>query len=122
LRVLVVDDNIDTATSMAMLLSASGCDVRTAPDGPTALETALDYRPDVAILDLGLPGVDGFEVARRMHQQPILQKVVLVAMTGYGTDSDRQRSQEAGFDHYLFKPANFEKLHDILASVSEKPT
>ena len=103
-------------------LKESGHDVRTAQDGPTALEAALDYRPDVVLLDIGLPGLDGFEVAKRMRQQPILQNVVLVAMTGYGQESDRQRSQEAGFDHHLVKPANFEKVQEILASVSEKAT
>jgi len=120
LRVLVVDDNVDTATSLALLLRELGDDVRTAHDGPAALEVALDYRPDVALLDIGLPGLDGFEVAKRMRQQPILQDVVLVAMTGYGKESDRQRSQEAGFDHHLVKPIKFEKVQKILASVSEK--
>ncbi|MEX2306116.1 MAG: ATP-binding protein [Pirellulales bacterium] len=122
LRVLVVDDNVDTATTLAMLLRVSGHDVRMAHDGPAALEAALDYRPDVALMDIGLPGLDGFEVAKRMRQQPILQKAVLVAMTGYGTESDRQRSQEAGFDHYLVKPVQFEKVQEILASVSETAT
>ncbi len=122
LRVLVVDDNVDTATSLALLLRESGHDVRTAHDGLTALEAAIDYRPDVALLDIGLPGLDGFEVAKRMRQQPILQKAVLVAMTGYGKESDRQRSREAGFDHYLVKPAKFEKVQEILVSVSEKAT
>jgi signal transduction histidine kinase/ActR/RegA family two-component response regulator len=120
LRVLVVDDNVDTATSLALLLRVLGDEVRTAHDGPAALEAALDYRPDVALLDIGLPGLDGFEVAKRMRQQPIHQDVVLVAMTGYGTESDRQRSQEAGFDHHLVKPIKFEKVQKILASVSEK--
>jgi CheY-like chemotaxis protein len=86
------------------------------------MEAALDYRPDVALLDIGLPGLDGFEVAKRMRQQPILQKVVLVAMTGYGKESDRQRSQEVGFDHYLVKPTQFEKVQKILASVPKKVT
>jgi signal transduction histidine kinase/CheY-like chemotaxis protein len=122
LRVLVVDDNVDMVTSLAMLLRESGHDVRTAPDGSTALEAALAYRPDVALLDLGLPGLNGFEIAKRMRQQPILQKVVLVAMTGYGKESDRQRSREAGFDHYLVKPTKLEKLQEIFASVSEKAT
>ena len=76
----------------------------------------------MALLDIGLPGLDGFEVAKRMRQQPILQDVVLVAMTGYGKESDRQRSQEAGFDHHLVKPIKFEKVQKILASVSEKAT
>lgn len=120
LRVLVVDDNADTATSLALLLRESGHEVRTAADGPTALNMALDYRPDVAMLDVGLPGLDGFEVAKRMRQQPILQKVVLIALTGYGKKSDRQRSQQAGFDHYLIKTDKFEKLQRILAGVSEK--
>ncbi len=120
LRVLVVDDNVDTTESLEMLLRDSGYDVRTAPDGPTALATALDYQPNVAMLDIGLPGLDGFEVAKRLRQQPLLQKVVLIAMTGYGKDSDRQLAQEAGFDHYLVKPARFEQLQKILASVSEQ--
>jgi CheY-like chemotaxis protein len=120
LRVLVVDDNTDTAASLALLLTESGHDVRTAPDGPTALEAALNYRPDVALLDIGLPGLDGYEVAKRMRQQPVLQNVVLVAVTGYGKESDRQRTQEAGFDHHLVKPAHFEKVQELLASVSEK--
>ena len=122
LRVLVVDDNVDAAQSLAMLLKESGHDVRTAHDGPTALEAALDYRPNVVLLDIGLPGLDGFEVAKRLRQQPVLQSVVLVAMTGYGQESDRQRSQEAGFDHHLVKPADFGKVQQILATVSEKAT
>ncbi len=122
LRLLVVDDNVDTATSMALVLRESGHDVRMAHDGPTALQLAPNYRPNVVLLDIGLPGLDGFEVAKRMRQQPILQKVVLVAMTGYGTESDRQLSREAGFDHYLVKPVKFEKVQEILAAVSEKAT
>jgi CheY-like chemotaxis protein len=120
LRVLVVDDNIDTAETLAMLLKDSGYDVRTAHDGPTALEAALDYRPNVVLLDIGLPGLDGFEVAKRIRQQPVLQNVVLVAMTGYGQESDRRRSQEAGFDHHLVKPADFGKVQQILATASKK--
>ena len=122
LRVLVVDDNVDTAETLTMLLKESGYDVRTAHDGPTALEAALDYRPNVMLLDIGLPGLDGFEVAKRMRQQPILQKVVLVAMTGYGQDADRQRSQEAGFDHHLVKPVDFGNVEQILAIAAEKAT
>jgi len=122
LRVLVVDDNVDTATSMAMILRQSGHDVRTAHDGPTALEAATHYRPNVVLLDIGLPGLDGFEVAKRLRRQSALQNVVLVAITGYGTESDRQRSLEAGFDHCLVKPAKFEKVQEILATVSEKAT
>jgi PAS domain S-box-containing protein len=119
LRVLVVDDSVDAAQGIAMLLKVTGHDVRTAYDGPTALEAALDFHPNVVLLDIGLPGLDGFEVAKRLRQQPLLCSAVLVALTGYGQNSDRQRSQEAGFDHYLVKPANFSKLQQILATVSE---
>ena len=80
---------------------------------------ALDYRPDVVLLDIGLPKLDGYEVAKRLRQQPALQSVVLVAMTGYGQESDRRRSQEAGFDHHLVKPGDFGKVLQILATVSE---
>jgi CheY-like chemotaxis protein len=120
LRVLVVDDNADMAVSLAILLRGSGHDVRTAHDGPTALQAALDYRPNVVLLDIGLPGIDGYEVAKRLRQQPIFSTVVLVAMTGFGQQSDRQRSQDAGFNHHLVKPADFEQVRQILATVSQK--
>jgi signal transduction histidine kinase/ActR/RegA family two-component response regulator len=121
LRVLVVDDNVDTVTTLAMLVQESGHDVRTAYDGSAVLETALDYRPNVVLLDIGLPGLDGFEVAKLLRRQPALQHAVLVAMTGYGRESDRQRSQEAGFDHHLVKPGDFGKVLQILAAVPELP-
>ena len=121
-RVLVVDDSVDAAHSLAMLLEASGHQVRIAYTGPTALEAALEYRPNVVLLDIGIPEMDGFEVAKRRRKQPFLQNVVLVAMTGYGKDTDRQRSQEVGFNAYLVKPADFGKVQQILASVSEKAT
>jgi CheY-like chemotaxis protein/two-component sensor histidine kinase len=120
LRVLVVDDNEDTAFATSMLMERFGHDVRTAYDGPTAVQAAIDYRPDVVLLDIGLPGLNGYEVAKRIRQHPVLKNVVLVAMTGYGQETDRQRSQEAGFDHHLVKPARFEQLQQILATVSEK--
>jgi CheY-like chemotaxis protein len=122
LRVLVVDDSVDTAQTMAMLLKASGHDIRTAHTGPAALEAALDFRPNVVMLDIGLPGLNGYEVAKRLRQQPVLHNIVLVAMTGYGQETDRQHSQEAGFDHHLVKPAEFSKVQQILATVSEKET
>lgn len=122
LRILVVDDNDDTAMSASLLYRQLGHEVRTAPDGPSALEAALDFRPDVALLDLGLPGFDGFEVARRLRQQPTLQKIMLVAMTGYGKESDREAAQAAGFDHFLVKPNTFDGIQEILASVSEQVT
>jgi PAS domain S-box-containing protein len=121
LRVLIVDDNVDTVTTLALLARESGCDVRTAYDGSTVLETALDYRPDVVLLDIGLPGLNGFEVAKQLRQQPALRDAVLVAMTGYGGLSDRKRSQDAGFDHHLVKPGDFAKVLQIFATASELP-
>ncbi len=121
LRVLVVDDNVDTVTTLAMLVQESGHEARTAYDGSAVLETALDYRPNVVLLDIGLPGLNGFEVAKRLRQQPALRNAVLVALTGYGRESDRQRSREAGFDHHLVKPGDFGKVLQILATVSELP-
>jgi PAS domain S-box-containing protein len=121
LRVLVVDDNIDTVTTLAMLVQESGHDVRTAYDGVSVVETALDYRPHVVLLDIGLPGLNGFEIAKRMRQQPALQNVVLVAMTGYGQESDRQRSREAGFNYHLVKPGDFGRVLEILAAAAESP-
>ena len=117
LRVLVVDDNQDAVLSFAMLLKASGHDVRTAHDGPAAVQAALDYRPSVVLLDIGLPGLNGYEVAKRIRQHPVLKNVVLVALTGYGRDSDRQTSLQAGFNHHLVKPARLEQLQQILATV-----
>ena len=119
-RVLVVDDNVDSAMSLAMLLEMSGHDARMAHDGHAALETALGYRPDAVLLDIGLPGLNGFEVAKRIRQLPTLEHIELIAMTGYGQDSDRQLSQQAGFDHHLVKPADFDKVLEILATVSAK--
>ena len=120
LRVLVVDDSVDSAETVAMVLEVSGHEVRKVHDGPAALVAALDYLPQVILLDIGLPGMNGFEVATRLRQQPALGNVVLIAMTGYGEASARKRSKEAGFDHHLVKPADFAKLLEILAGVSDK--
>ena len=117
LRILVVDDNADSVRSLGLLLTRSRHQVRTAHDGPSALEAALDFRPNVVLLDIGLPRMDGYEVARKMRQQPILTNVLLIALTGYGQESDRQRSRQAGFDHHLVKPLDFGKLEQILATV-----
>ncbi|MHB8974062.1 MAG: PAS domain-containing hybrid sensor histidine kinase/response regulator [Pirellulaceae bacterium] len=121
-RVLVVDDNVDSAQSLATLLKLSGHDVRTAYDGPSALEAAIHNRPSVVLLDIGLPGMNGYEVAKQIRQQANLENVVLVAMTGYGHESDRKRSQEAGFDHHLVKPVDFVKVQQVLATVFSEDT
>jgi PAS domain S-box-containing protein len=121
LRVMVVDDNVDTVSTLAMLVKESGHDVQTAYDGSSVVEAVLDYRPHLVLLDIGLPGLNGLEVAKQLRQQPALKNVVLVAMTGYGQEGDRQRSFDAGFDHHLVKPGDFGKLLQIMATISESP-
>ena len=119
LRVLVVDDNVDAAESLAMLLRVEGHEVEAVHDGPSALAAARRFRPQVVLLDLGLPGMDGHEVARRLRQEPDLGPLRLVALTGYGQDDDRRRSQAAGFDAHLVKPASPEALQQVLAGPPE---
>ncbi len=120
LRVLVVDDSADTVLSFSILLETLGHHVRTARDGPTGVQAAVDYVPDVVFLDIGLPGLSGYEVAQRIRQEPTLEHAVLVALTGYGQETDRQASVDAGFNHHLVKPANIEQLKKILATNSPK--
>ena len=119
-RVLVVDDNVDAVQSLGKLLELSGYQVRLAYDGPSAVEAATDMCPDVVLLDIGLPGLTGYEVAERIRQQPLLDGTMLVALTGYGQAADRQRSKEAGFDHHLVKPAEFSEVEKILATVIKR--
>ena len=119
-RVLAVDDNVDTVQSLAMLLEMSGHVVQIAYDGPSGLEAALVMRPDVVLLDIGLPGLTGFEVAQRIRRQPEFRDIVLVALTGYGRESDRQRAQDAGFDYHLTKPADFREIEQILLAIVVK--
>jgi PAS domain S-box-containing protein len=114
-RVLVVDDNVDAARSLSMLLQAFGHEVCTAHDGQAALETAASFHPQVVLLDIGLPKLDGYEVARRLRCQPGLEKALLVALTGYGQEGDRRRSEEAGMDWHLVKPVDPAELERILA-------
>jgi CheY-like chemotaxis protein len=115
-RVLVVDDNVDAAQCLAMLLEADGHHVGLAHDGPEALRVALAHRPEIVFLDIGLPEMDGYQVARHLRERPELANVVLVALTGYGQEQDRRRSREAGFDHHLVKPVEPAVLQDLLAS------
>ena len=117
-RVLVVDDNVDAAQSLADLLLVSGHEVQMAHEGLSAVEAALAWCPDVVLLDIGLPGINGFEVATRIRNEPKLKTIVLVALTGYGQATDRQRSQDAGFDYHLVKPADFDDVEKILAGVA----
>ncbi|MEX2174099.1 MAG: ATP-binding protein [Pirellulaceae bacterium] len=120
LRVLVVDDNVDAAAGMAMLLRASGHETRVAHEGAAAMQAALEFVPQVVLLDIGLPVVNGFQVARSLRREPALAHAVLIALTGYGQESDRQRSQEAGFDHHLVKPVDFAKVQQILSAGGQK--
>jgi two-component system CheB/CheR fusion protein len=116
-RILVVDDNRDAATSLATLLGLLGNETRLAHDGPAALETAHLFRPEVVFLDIGLPGMDGYEVARQLRARPELSGVVLAALTGWGQEEDRRRALEAGFHHHLTKPADPAVLQQLLASL-----
>ncbi len=113
-RVLLVDDSADTVSGLADLLQEWGHTVRTAHDGLSGVEAAMSYQPEVVLLDIGLPGMNGFEVARRLRAEPSLRDALLIAVTGYGQDSDRRRSREAGFDHHLLKPLDFDRLRSLL--------
>ena len=105
-RVLVVDDNVDSARATAKILARSGYDVQVAYDGPSAVENALLHQPAFVFLDIGLPGMNGYEVATRLRQDPALKEAMLVAVSGYGEEGDRRRSREAGFDQHLVKPVD----------------
>lgn len=120
LRILVVDDNVDTVLSFSMLLKASGHDVYGAHDGLAAVQMASDCQPDVVLLDIGLPGLNGYEVAERIRKTPTIRDVVLIALTGYGQDTDRQRSAQAGFNHHLVKPARMDQLQKILGDLAAR--
>ncbi|MEO7726071.1 MAG: ATP-binding protein [Burkholderiales bacterium] len=116
-RILLADDNIDFVESLAMLLQALGHDVRVAHDGLAALEAAAKFRPDVAFLDIGLPGLNGYELARRLHAAPATKNTALIAVTGWGQDDDRRRAREAGFVHHLVKPVELEAIEQVLRDV-----
>jgi PAS domain S-box-containing protein len=118
-RVLVVDDNQDSADSLAMLLRLSGHEVRTAHDGLEAVTAAETFDPDVALLDLGMPTLNGYEVAQRIRRQPRGADIVLIALTGWGQEEYRRRSKDAGFDHHLTKPVEVDVLHKILADTGQ---
>jgi PAS domain S-box-containing protein len=113
-RVLVVDDNVDGLETLALLLEMSGHQVRTASDGFAALVVAGEFRPEVVLLDIGLPGLDGYEVARRLRADPTFTGMRLIALTGWGQDTDRERSSQAGFDLHLVKPVDPAELRRVL--------
>lgn len=117
-RVLVVDDNVDGAETLAMLLELSGHEATTAGSGPAALEVARAWHPELVFLDIGLPGMDGYEVARRLRTDPATAGLVLVALTGWGSEEDKRRSKAAGFDLHLIKPVGPEVVADVLARLT----
>ncbi len=121
-RILVTDDNVDSAESLGQLLQLLGNDVTTAYDGSQAVEVAESLRPDVILLDIGMPKLNGFEACRRIRERPWGKDAILVAMTGWGQDEDKRRSQEAGFDHHLVKPVDPVALEKLLATVKTKST
>jgi PAS domain S-box-containing protein len=116
-RVLVVDDNRDAAASLAMMLTLAGHDTRTAHDGLQALELADAFRPDVILLDIGLPKLNGYDTCRRIREQPWGREIFTVAVTGWGQEDDRRRAQAAGFDQHLVKPVEFAALAQLLAEL-----
>jgi len=118
LRILVVDDNVDAAITLSMILEAGGHITQVAHDGVAALEAAAGFAPQVAFLDIGMPGLNGYETASAMRRMPGLEGITLVALTGWGTESDRLRSSEAGFDHHLTKPAQLAAVQELLASLA----
>lgn len=115
-KVLVVDDNVDSVDSLAMLLRMMGHEVETASDGASGLDRAVAFKPDVAILDIGLPKVNGYELAKQIREQEWSKSVILVALTGWGQEQHRRRSEESGFNHHLTKPVEFDVLQEILAT------
>jgi len=120
-RVLVVDDNVDVADMIVMLLQLFGHEAKAAYFGQSALETANEYKPDVVLLDIGLPDMNGYEVARHLRKHPQTERVGLIAMTGYGQDTDRQLSREAGIDLHLVKPVDPQKLQGLLETWAKQP-
>ena len=118
-RILVVDDSVDSATSLATFLQLMGNETFTAFDGLEALQMADAVRPDVVLLDIGMPKLDGYEVARRIRSMPWAERVILVAVTGFGQEEDRQKALEAGFDHHMVKPIDASLLMETLAALPE---
>jgi CheY-like chemotaxis protein len=118
-RVLVVDDNADAAATLRMVLELQGHEARAVFSGQAALDTLAEFDAEIVLLDLGMPGMDGFEVAKRIRALPAGRDVLLVALTGWGQDEDRRRTAEAGFDEHLTKPVDAERLAALLANPAE---
>jgi two-component system, chemotaxis family, CheB/CheR fusion protein len=121
-RILIVDDNVDAGESSAAVLRLDGHEVKVLCDGPSALQSAEDFRPDVVLLDIGLPGMDGYEVAQQLRTMPVLADAVLIALSGYGGEQHAERCRQAGFDCHLVKPANLEQLDALIESCRSRRT
>lgn len=116
-RVLIADDNLDAAESLQLWLQMTGHDVHVAHDGHAAVAAAESLQPEVVLLDLGMPGLSGLEAARAIRQAPWGQKMVLIALTGWGQDEDRRQTREAGFDHHLIKPVSPDEIEALIRRV-----
>jgi CheY-like chemotaxis protein len=114
-RILVVEDNADSAASLCMMLQLAGHEIRSANDGREALQTAESFRPHIVLLDIGLPKLNGYEVARQIRKQPWGENVILIALTGWAQQEDKQRALEAGFDHHLTKPVVLDDILHLMA-------
>jgi CheY-like chemotaxis protein len=114
LRVLVVEDNLDQVHTLSMLMKLEGHDVEFAINGYAAIDIAESFQPDVVLLDLGLPGLDGFEVCKRMRRHAGLERVRIIAVTGYGTEADKERARAAGCEHHLTKPYDLKQLLSLV--------
>ena len=114
-RILIIEDNIDSAKTTQKLLELQGHKVQVAFGGQSGIKIAQTFRPDVIILDIGLPSMDGYEVAKRLRRLPETEGALLIALSGYGQAEDRKKSKEAGFDHHLVKPADMDQLQAFIA-------
>jgi CheY-like chemotaxis protein len=120
LRVLVVDDNVDAAESLRMVLAMMGHQVHTRYSGADALKASTEHQPDVILLDIGLPGLTGFQVAEQVRGTPGMEGIALVAITGYGQQEDHQKSKQAGFDYHLVKPVDPQQLQQLLTTLGKR--
>jgi CheY-like chemotaxis protein len=117
LKVLVVDDNFDVAQTVGWMLETIGHDYRLVHEGKLAVQTAQEYRPDAILLDIGMPGMDGYEVCRALREQTLFDDTVIIAQTGWGQTQARAGAGQAGFDHHLVKPVNMDRLEQLLAGI-----
>jgi CheY-like chemotaxis protein len=120
-RILVVDDNADAGDMLGRLLEALGATVTVVQSGRAALAALDDVKPDVVLLDIGMPDMDGYEVSRRIRASPSHDGVLIIALTGWGQEDDQRRSRAAGIDHHLVKPPDIDKLHDLLVASPPRP-